>query len=88
MVKVQDKSHAFKAVLRLRCELTGTNNEAHITLVNNGVTKNLIKSVGRLEPTERIKENSGTEFFPVKLKLFLREGRGYYLLGIEGKVQI
>ena len=75
-------------MVRLRCELTGTNNEAHITLVNNGATKNLIKSIGRLELTERIKENSGTEFFPVKLKLFLREERGYYLLGIEGKVQI
>lgn len=88
LVQVQDKSPASKAVVRLRCELTGTNNEAHITLVNNGATKNLIKSIGRLELTERIKGNSGTEFFPVELKLFHREERGDYLLGIEGKVQI
>ena len=54
--------------------------------MNNGVTKNLIKSIGRLELTERIKGNSGTEFFPVELKLFHREERGDYLLGIEGKV--
>ena len=46
LVHVQDKYPASKAVVRLRCELTGTNNEAHITLVNNGVTKNLIKSIG------------------------------------------
>ena len=57
LVQVQDKSPASKAVVRLRCELTGTNNEAHITLVNNGATKNLIKSIGRLELTERIKGN-------------------------------
>ena len=54
LVQVQDKSPASKAVVRLRCELTGTNNEAHITLVNNGATKNLIKSIGRLKLTERI----------------------------------
>ena len=65
LVQVQDKSPASKAVVRLRCELTGTNNEAHIMLVNNGATKNLIKSIGRLELTERIKGNSGTDFFPV-----------------------
>ena len=65
MVQVQDKSPASKAVVRLRCELIGTNNEAHIMLVNNGATKNLIKSIGRLELTERIKGNSGKDFFPV-----------------------
>ena len=54
--------------------------------MNNGATKNLLKSIGRLELTERIKGNSGTDFFPVELKLFHREERGDYLLGIEGKV--
>ena len=88
LVQVQDKYPSSKAVVRLRYELTGTNNEAHITLVNNGAMKNLIKSIGRLELTERIKGNSGTEFFPVELKLFHREERGDYLLGMEGKVQI
>ena len=39
-----------------------------------------------MELTERIKVNSGTEFFPVELKLFHRKERGDYLLGIEGKV--
>ena len=65
LVQVQDKSPASKAVVRLRSELTGNDNEAHIMLVNNGATKNLIKSIGRLELTERIKGNSGTDFFPV-----------------------
>ena len=72
-------------MVRLRCELTGTNNEAHITLVNNGATKNLIKSIGRLELTERIKGNSGTDFFPVELKLFNREERGGGSAGNRGE---
>ena len=32
LVQVQDKSLASKAVVRFRCELTVTNNEAHIKL--------------------------------------------------------
>ena len=56
--------------------------------MNNGAMKILIKSIGRLELMERIKGNSGTDFFPVELKLFQREERVGYLLGIEGKVQI
>ena len=85
-VQVEDKSPVSKAIVRLRCELTGTNNEAHITLVNNWATKNLLKSIGRLDLTERLKGNSGSMFFPVELKLFYREEREDYLLSVEGKV--
>ena len=55
LVQVQDKYPSSKAVVRLRRELTGTNNEAHIMLVNNEGTKSLIEFIGQLDLTERIK---------------------------------
>ena len=83
----KDEFPAFKDVVRLRCELVGTNTEAHITLVNSEQMKSIIKSIGRMELAKIIKGSLETDFFPVKIKLFHRKEKGDYLLGIEGKVQ-
>ena len=40
-----------------------------------------------MELAKRIKGSSETDFFPVRIKLFLRREKGDYMLGIEGKVQ-
>ena len=53
--------------------------------MNNKETKNVIKPIGRMKLTKRIKLNKGTDFFPATLKLFHRKERSDILLGIEVK---
>ena len=61
----KDESPAFKDVVRLRCELAGTNTEAHITLVNSEQTKGTIKSIGRMELANRMnKREFGDRLVP------------------------
>ena len=60
-------------VLSLRCELRGTNCEAHISLISNKDTVNVIKKLGKDGFTEKLKSFKMAKFYPERVNLYERK---------------
>ena len=60
-------------VLSLRYELRGTNCEAHISLISNKDTVNVIKKLGKECFTEKLKSFKMAKFYPERINLYERK---------------
>ena len=78
-------------VLSLRCELRGTNCEAHITLMSSQDTVTVIDRLGKDGLTEVMDSVKTAKFYPERINLYERKGRGGtpkdHLLGIDGRLK-
>ena len=78
-------------VLSLRCELRGTNCEAHITLMSSQDTVTVIDKLGKDSLTEVMDSVKTAKFYPERINLYERKGLGGtpkdYLLGIDGRLK-
>ena len=78
-------------VLSLRCELRGTNCEAHITLMSSQDTVTVIDRLGKDDLTEVMDSVKTAKFYPERINLYERKGRGGtpkdHLLGIDGRLK-
>ena len=80
-----------QGVLSLRCELRGTNCEAHISLMSNQDTVDVINKLGKDGLTHELESVKAAKFFPERINLYERREVGGspkdYLLGVDGRLQ-
>ena len=80
-----------EGVLSLRCELRGTNCEAHITLISRKDTVTLINKMGKDGLTKLLESVKSAKLFPAGIDLYERKWlRGTpkdFLLGVQGRLQ-
>ena len=78
-------------VLSLRCELRGTNSEAHITLMSSQETVTVIEKLGKEGLTEVMDSVKTAKFYPERINLYERKGLcgtpKDYFLGIDGRLK-
>ena len=78
-------------VLSLRCELRGTNSEAHITLMSSQDTVTVIDRLGKDGLTEVMDSVKTAKFYLERINLYERKALGGtpkdHLLGIDGRLK-
>ena len=79
-------------VLSLRCELRGTNCEAHIsTLMSSKDTVTVINKLGKDSLMEVVESVKTVKFYPERINPYERKGQGGtpkdYFLGIDGRLK-
>ena len=62
-----------EGVRSLRCELRGTNCEAHITLISRKDTVTLINKMGKDGLTKLLESVKSAKFFPKSISLYERK---------------